>query len=61
MLLQVTMGTDTTVSGEQEHVGRALTARAGSRFVKVLNFILAQWLVIGFGLGCVFGYLFPRK
>ncbi|KAJ0159661.1 hypothetical protein CTA2_9325, partial [Colletotrichum tanaceti] len=38
-------------------------ASAGARFranaVKAVKFVLAQWLVIGFGLSCVFAYLFP--
>ncbi|KUI59203.1 hypothetical protein VP1G_06447 [Cytospora mali] len=28
--------------------------------LKILNFILAQWLIIGFGLACLFGYLWPN-
>ena len=28
---------------------------------KVFNFVLAQWLIIGFGVGCVLGYFFPRE
>lgn len=28
---------------------------------KVLGFILAQWLVIGFGLSCLLAYFFPSK
>ncbi len=27
---------------------------------KVLGFVLAQWLLIGFGIACLLGYLFPR-
>jgi sodium/bile acid cotransporter 7 len=30
-------------------------------FKKVLNLILAQYLVIGFATACVFGYFFPCK
>lgn len=26
---------------------------------KVLDLILAQWLIIGFGLSCLLAYLFP--
>lgn len=29
--------------------------------VKVLKFIAEQWLIIGFGLACLFGYLWPGK
>lgn len=28
---------------------------------KVLRHILEQWLIIGFGLSCLFGYLWPSK
>jgi sodium/bile acid cotransporter 7 len=28
---------------------------------KIFNFVLAQWLIIGFGVGCMLGYFFPRK
>ncbi|TQN68728.1 putative membrane protein, partial [Colletotrichum shisoi] len=39
-------------------------ASAGARFrvkaVKVIKFVLAHWLVIGFGLSCVFAYFFPN-
>lgn len=27
---------------------------------KVLGFVLTQWLLIGFGIACLLGYLFPR-
>lgn len=29
--------------------------------LKVLKFIAEQWLIIGFGLACLFGYLWPGK
>lgn len=29
--------------------------------LKVLKFVAEQWLVIGFGLACLFGYLWPGK
>lgn len=29
--------------------------------LKVLKFVAEQWLIIGFGLACLFGYLWPRK
>lgn len=28
---------------------------------KVLGFVLQQWLIIGFAIACVLGYLFPCK
>ena len=28
---------------------------------KVLDIVLAQWLVIGFGLSCLLAYFFPSK
>lgn len=29
--------------------------------LKALKFIAEQWLIIGFALACVFGYLWPGK
>lgn len=29
--------------------------------LKVLKFIAEQWLIIGFGLACLFGYLWPGE
>lgn len=28
---------------------------------KILKIIIDQWLIIGFGLACLFGYLWPSK
>jgi sodium/bile acid cotransporter 7 len=41
----------------------AKTPRTGclGLILKVLKFIAEQWLVIGFGLACLFGYLWPGK
>lgn len=35
--------------------------RVWAKAVKIFKLILAQWLVIGFGLSCVFAYFFPSK
>ncbi|GKT43829.1 uncharacterized protein ColSpa_04010 [Colletotrichum spaethianum] len=35
-------------------------ARFRARAVKLFKLVLAQWLVIGFGLSCVFAYFFPN-
>ncbi|KAI8182823.1 hypothetical protein KHU50_002312 [Colletotrichum sp. SAR 10_65] len=34
--------------------------RVWAKAVKIFKLILAQWLVIGFGLSCVFAYFFPN-
>ncbi|KAL0931643.1 solute carrier family 10 [Colletotrichum truncatum] len=34
--------------------------RIWAKAVKIFKFVLAQWLAIGFGLSCVFAYLFPN-
>ncbi|KAJ0382915.1 hypothetical protein COL922a_011554 [Colletotrichum nupharicola] len=34
--------------------------RVWAKAVKIFKLILAQWLVIGFGLSCVFAYYFPN-
>lgn len=36
-------------------------ARLWAKVVKILKFVLAQWLVIGFALSCVFAYFFPSE
>lgn len=28
---------------------------------KVADFVISQWLTIGFGLACLLGHFFPRK
>ena len=41
----------------------AKTEQAGCLgfILKALKFIAEQWLIIGFGLACLFGYLWPGK
>ncbi|TEA19292.1 putative membrane protein [Colletotrichum sidae] len=39
---------------------RSTARRAWAEAVKAFKFVLAQWLVIGFALSCVFAYFFPR-
>ena len=36
-------------------------ARVWSNVKKVANFILAQYLIIGFGVACVLAYYFPGE
>lgn len=36
-------------------------ARIRIKAVKIFKLVLAQWLVIGFALSCVFAYFFPSK
>jgi hypothetical protein len=47
---------DTQERGEKGTVS-SLTSKGRT----VVKFVLAQWLVIGFGLSCLLGYLFPSK
>ncbi|KAK2013252.1 sodium/bile acid cotransporter [Colletotrichum eremochloae] len=50
--------------GQNDMVDETDNASAWSRFrakaVGIVKLVLAQWLVIGFALSCVFAYLFPN-
>ena len=46
--------------GEEPPAKTQRTGCLGS-ILKVLKFVAEQWLVIGFGLACLFGYLWPGK
>ncbi|KAF6843318.1 sodium/bile acid cotransporter [Colletotrichum musicola] len=47
-------------SGETQPQPPAPGRRLWAKVVKVFKFVLAQWLVIGFALSCVFAYFFPN-
>lgn len=49
-----------TKSEEEDGANRKTKAFL-SGLSAVLKFILAQWLVIGFGLSCLLAYFFPSK
>lgn len=46
--------------GDEPSAEAQQTGCLGS-ILKVLKFIAEQWLIIGFGLACLFGYLWPGK
>lgn len=46
--------------GDEPSAEAQQTGFLGS-ILKVLKFIAEQWLIIGFGLACLFGYLWPGK
>lgn len=50
----VSMGNDTEETREDEGPWKLVTAVKG-----VGRFLLNNWLIIGFGLACLFAYLFP--
>ncbi|KAF9871630.1 hypothetical protein CkaCkLH20_10828 [Colletotrichum karsti] len=49
-------------SAENEKASRPrpTVARIRAKAVKIFKLVLAQWLVIGFALSCVFAYFFPN-
>lgn len=50
-----------SVEKEKASRPRPTLGRAWSGAVTVFKLVAAQWLVIGFGLSCVFAYFFPSE
>lgn len=53
-------------SAEDDHTTRVLGDKSSwTKIVSagrtVIKFVLAQWLIIGFGISCLLGYLFPSE
>ncbi|KAH8895162.1 hypothetical protein GQ53DRAFT_744616 [Thozetella sp. PMI_491] len=48
------------MSSEESHRPETTAGRGWQWAKKGLDFLLAQWLVIGFGLSCVLAYFFPN-
>jgi sodium/bile acid cotransporter 7 len=55
------MGHGSAGEARQEDHDKTILAKCLSEGKKVLSVVLAQWLVIGFGLSCLLAYFFPSK
>ena len=51
--------TMSTSTADGRDAGSSSKNRALAHVKTVLRFVLAQWLIIGFGIACVLAYYFP--